>query len=175
MPKKGRIRAGKAFQEILATDPETQAAVKRLREFVAIMRLDKQAFRQLVTANHGPEMVGLLHDLFEAKVEFAQAMAEAMADEAHLVPAKQAATVTGILLSHLSKICRPGGPLRYERRGNRLLVNLADLAKYLLARDRLVNLQTLELHDLLYYQSRLSAGGASPELKRVRKEVKRRG
>lgn len=53
-------------------------------------------------------------------------------DEAYR-PAKVAAALTAMSLSKISKLCQPGGPVRYRRSGNRLDVHLGDLADYKLA------------------------------------------
>jgi hypothetical protein len=55
------------------------------------------------------------------------------ADQA--ISGKVACQMTGFTPSQLSKLCRPGGPVRYERRGRRLKVHAADLARYIEVRE----------------------------------------
>jgi hypothetical protein len=51
------------------------------------------------------------------------------------ISGKEACMLTGLAPSALSKLCRPGGPIRYCRRGRRLRVHAADLARYIAARE----------------------------------------
>jgi len=54
-----------------------------------------------------------------------------------LITGKEACALSGILPSALSKICRPGGPIYYERKGRRLKVSAKSLAEYVSERGRI--------------------------------------
>jgi hypothetical protein len=47
------------------------------------------------------------------------------------ISAKEGFAMTGIYIQNLSRLCRPGGPIRYRRpAGNRLEIHAGDLAAY---------------------------------------------
>jgi hypothetical protein len=55
-----------------------------------------------------------------------------VADDGEYITAKQAAAMTALSMSHLSKLCKTGGPVRFQRPArNRLLIHSADLARYM--------------------------------------------
>jgi hypothetical protein len=51
------------------------------------------------------------------------------------ITGKQACLLTGMSPTEITRICQPGGPVRYERQGRRLKLHARDLADYLEQRD----------------------------------------
>jgi hypothetical protein len=61
--------------------------------------------------------------------------AETTAPWDSFISGKEACRLTAFSPSQVSKLCKPNGPIRYERRGRRLRVHAGDLARYLSERD----------------------------------------
>jgi hypothetical protein len=58
-----------------------------------------------------------------------------LAGDAVNVPAKQAQALTGLSLSHLSKLAKKGRIRSQSLAGNRRLVNLTDVARYVMDKN----------------------------------------